>query len=138
MHVRRARPDETAWINERYDEIEFKRSAPERDFMLVAELDGERAGLGRLVPVGEDACELGGIVVFEQFRGRGVARAIVDELLRNAGERAIYCIPFSDLVPLYAAAGFVETGSAPRPLMEKVEWCKVTYPRGVTLMRYQR
>jgi GNAT superfamily N-acetyltransferase len=138
MHLRRARPDEEAWLNDRYAEVGFQLSDLDRDLQIVAELDGELAGTGRLVPVGENSVELGGMLVLDQFRGRGIARAIIDELLRHAAGRHVYCIPFADLEPLYVAAGFARCEDGPPKVMEKVAWCNETYPRGVVLLKYEK
>ena len=102
MHIRLANSDDAAWINERYASVGFLPSNLSRDLMVVAEVDGVPAGIGRLVPAGEEACELGGMLVFEEFRGRGIARAIIEELLRHTNGRDVYCIPFAELEPIYA------------------------------------
>lgn len=136
MRLRTARPEETGWVNEQYARVRFIPSDA-RDVVVIAELDGERAGLGRLVEAGEDACELGGMYVDERFRGRGVARAIVEELIRRAGAREVYCIPFADLEPFYASAGFAraDRGTAPPKVREKLEWCEREMGRPVLLMK---
>lgn len=135
MKLRVARPDEEAWINARYDEVAFQHSDLTRDLQIIAEVDGQPAGIGRLVPLSEDAVELGGMLVFDPFRGRGVAKKIIEELLRHANGREVYCIPFADLEPIYASAGFARTDRAPEKAVAKVEWCNRTYGRGVVLMR---
>lgn len=135
--LRRATPADESWINAAYDDVHFLRSDFTRDLTVVAEIDGERAGIGRLVPLSGDAYELGGILVFEQFRGRGLALAIVDELLRHANGRTVYCVPFSDLEPIYAKAGFVlceDDGALPEKLHEKLDWCRREIARPVSLM----
>lgn len=137
MRLRPAHAEEGAWINERYAAVQFMPSDLSRDLVLIAEIDGERAGIARLVPA-DDVWELGGMLVFEQFRGRGVARALIDELLRYAGDRDVYCIPFADLEPLYAAAGFTRAEDAPRAVREKFEWCQRTYDRPVLLLERRR
>lgn len=138
MLLRTARPEETGWINEQYAKVRFIPSDPAHETIVIAELDGVRAGIGRLVDAGEGACELGGMFVFDEFRGRGVARAIVDELLRRADGRTVYCIPFADLEELYAAAGFrrIEADGVPRKVEEKLEWCAREMGRPVILMRF--
>jgi len=105
-----------------------------REVVVIAEIEGVPAGVGRLVPYGE-VYELGGMLVFEEFRGRGVARAIIDELLRRA-DRDVYCIPFADLTALYESAGFVaaKEQEAPAAIREKVSWCRQTYDRAVMLL----
>ena len=133
MHLRPARADELRWINERYAEVGFVASH-DGELVIVAELDGERAGIGRLVDVDEHSCELGGMLVFERFRGRGVSRAIIDALLAHANGRAVYCIPFAELETLYASAGFARTNDAPAKVMEKFAWCQRAYGKPVLLM----
>ena len=136
--LREARPDEAGWINERYAAVRFVPSDIARETVIVAEVDGIPAGLGRLVPVDAASCELGGMLVFEEFRGRGVARAIVDELLRHAAGRAVYCLPFANLTELYAAAGFAVAEDAPAPVLEKLAWCRTVYAQEVVLMHLAR
>ena len=137
MNVRLAKPDDATWINERYASVHFQPSDLSRDLMVVAEVDGAPAGIGRLVPAGEHACELGGMLVFEEFRGRGIARAIIEELLRHANGRAVYCIPFAELEPIYAGAGFeciTPDDKLPTYIREKLDWCAREIDRPVILM----
>lgn len=134
MKLRRARPDETAWVNARYADVGFRPSDLSREVVIVAEIEGEHAGIARLVPV-EGGWELGGMLVFDAYRGRGVARALIDELLRHAEGRDVYCIPFADLRQLYARAGFELVDDAPADVWEKYEWCTRTYPRAVVSMK---
>ena len=136
MKLRRATAADAGWINTAYANIHFQLSDLTRDLVVVAELDGERAGLGRLVPAGE-AYELGGMLVFDAFRGRGVAKAIIDELLRHAAGREVYCIPFADLEPIYAKAGFTRRerdDALPAHILEKLDWCAREMQRPVILM----
>ena len=137
MRLRLAAADDERWINERYDSVHFLHSDLSHDLVVVAELDGRPAGIGRLVPAGGDACELGGMLVFEEFRGRGVARAIIDELLRHAAGRTVYCVPFADLEPIYEGAGFVRhepDAAIPQHIREKLDWCAREIDRPVVLM----
>jgi predicted N-acetyltransferase YhbS len=129
--LRQATAADQSWINAAYDSVHFQHSDLSRDLMVVAELDGEHAGIGRMVPLSDDAVELGGMLVFDQFRGRGLALRIVEELLHHANGRTVYCVPFSDLEPVYAKAGFVvcgEEGELPSKLREKLDWCRRELP----------
>jgi GNAT superfamily N-acetyltransferase len=132
--IRAACPDEAEWVNARYAAVRFMPSDLSREVVLIAESGGQPAGLGRLVPV-VDAFELGGMFVFDGFRGKGVARALIDALIERAGEKTIYCIPFASLESLYAAAGFERCHDAPRPVREKFAWCQTEYDQPVLLMR---
>ena len=128
---------DAAWIQEQYADIGFLPSDLARETIVIAEIEGQRAGMGRLVPAGEGVFELGGILVLDAFRGRGVARAIVDELIRRAGAAEVYCIPFADLGALYAAAGFrrIDAEGVPEKVREKLAWCERNIDRAVMLMK---
>jgi len=137
MLLRTATPDDAGWIEEQYKKVHFIPSDLERDMIVVAEVEGERVGIGRLVPAGEGACELGGMFVADAYRSRGIAHAIVEELIRRAGDRDVYCIPFADLETLYAAAGFrrIEAINVPEKIQEKLDWCAREIDRAVVLMK---
>ena len=137
MNLRLATHDDASWINARYASVHFLPSNLSRDLMVVAEVDGVPAGIGRLVPAGDHACELGGMLVFEEFRGRGIARAIIEKLLLHGNGRAVYCIPFAELEPIYAGAGFVRItphDTLPAHIREKLDWCAREIDRPVILM----
>jgi GNAT superfamily N-acetyltransferase len=123
--IRDLRDDERAWANERYRDIQFA-ATPSAAVALVAELDGKRVGLGRLVEHAPGVVELGGIWTDPPARGRGIARAMVEALMARlppgarragagtvasgatAGEAAapVWCIPFAHLSPFYQSFGF--------------------------------
>ena len=139
--MRTATPDDAGWIQEQYNNLNFIPSDLERETVVIAEVDGRRAGMGRLVPAGDGAWELGGMFVGDAYRGRGIAKAIVDELIRHAGSnRDVYCIPFAELEALYASSGFrrIEPVNIPAKVQEKLAWCVRQMPRPVILMKLSR
>lgn len=133
-------PDDSGWIEEQYEQAGFIPSDLATDRVVIAEIEGTRAGLGRLVGAGEGAFELGGIYVRGPFRGLGIARAIVDALILRAGGAELYCVPFADLEVLYAAAGFAraEREEAPAKVQDKLDWCAREVTRAVLLMKLRR
>lgn len=136
LTVRTLLESELAWANRRYGEIHFLPSQA-RDFIAVAEIDGVKAGLGRLVPVNEGSGELGGIYVLPEFRGRQAAGAIVAYLLQHSPYRQLFCIPFSHLEGFYRGFGFqpVSAGSAvPDVVVGKLNWCSQEYVAAVNLL----
>ena len=127
---------ELAWANQRYGEIHFLPSQA-GDFIAVAEVNGVKAGLGRLVNVDGSSGELGGMYVLPAFRGRKVANAIVSFLLQRSPYRRLFCIPFAHLGGFYRGFGFqpVSAGTpVPGAVSEKVNWCAKEYPAAVTLL----
>lgn len=129
--VRKARPEEISWINKQYDRVGFKHSNFENEFIAIAEVNGEKAGLGRLQSVRESEAELGGIYVIEAFRGYGLATSIVGFLINNAHSfNRIYCLPFSHLESFYKKFGFCvvnDRANIPSAVAEKHCWCNSTY-----------
>lgn len=137
VRLRRFTADELDWINARYREVDFVASSAD-ELIAVAEVGGVSAGIGRVVPVADGVGELGGMLVFDAFRGSGVAKAIIAYLVAQSCCDTLYCLPFADLRALYAAAGFMQledfTG-VPSKVAAKHQWCNTHYPAPVLLMR---
>ncbi|MFO0652581.1 MAG: GNAT family N-acetyltransferase [Polyangiales bacterium] len=136
--VRAATSDEMEAIQATWDAIDFVRSA-DGDLVLVAiEARGERVGQGRLVRLEAGHVELGGMWVRDDWRGRGVARALVRSLLDAAGAEAVWCVPWADLADYYRALGLSVVArevDAPEAIRAKLAHCRGRYARAVTLLR---
>lgn len=130
--VRWAGESEIEWINGKYHEVDFLPSNFDTEVIAVAELDGQRVGLGRLIAVDKGSSELGGMYVFEGFRGHGVAKRIIEFLLRSElASQDVYCIAFQHLISFYEKSGFIyctHFDSIPKKILNKYEWCKNRYP----------
>lgn len=136
MSIRAAAPGELDWINQRYGEIGFRLSTA-HDFQAVAEVDGRPAGLGRIVPVEGRVGELGGMLVFDEYRGTGLSKAIIAFLAETKDYDYLYCLPFANLESLYASFGFcrvAEAAAVPAKVLEKYRWCAQFYSEPVLLM----
>ena len=134
--VRPAGPADRDFIARTYASIQFARTPA--DDVLVAEHEGERVGLGRLVPVDEDTVELGGIWTDERHRRLGVAAMVVRALLERAGGRRVYCIPFRPLAGYYKRFGFIDAEldeTVPRAVAEKVAASEKKFAQGVALLK---
>ncbi|MCG2583176.1 GNAT family N-acetyltransferase [Massilia sp. TS11] len=128
------------WINARYAEIDFLPS-DDSHVLVLAEVDGAPAGMGRIVPTGAGTGELGGMYVLPAFQGRGLAQQIVRMLLQQPGFDQLYCVPFAHLTALYASLGFRPVGldaQVPAEVAHKFQWCQGHYPQPVALMRWDR
>ena len=136
LRIRQASPAELAWANARYAEIDFAPSS-EADFIAIAEVDGVKAGLGRMAPIDDGHAELGGMFVLPEYRGQSIAAGIVEFLLQRAARTTVFCIPFSHLEHFYRSFGFLppdESVKIPSPIAEKFAWCKRTYATPVALL----
>lgn len=124
-----------SWINKHYEEISFKTTS-ERDFQIFATIDGEFAGLGRIVHIDDQNGELGGIYVLPKFRGMKIAEEIVKSLLDHNKYAVLWCIPFKPLKNFYRKFEFHEVRgeSVPEEIEKKVKWCEGRYPDPAILL----
>jgi GNAT superfamily N-acetyltransferase len=144
IEIERIKPAQLDWVNKRYREVDFLPSDA-ADIVVLARVDGEPAGLGRLSIAGDEFgaepgaefAELGGMYVFDAYRGAGVSRPIIDQLIRAAGPRRLYCLPFAELHGLYSGFGFrtlERPDGVPAKVAEKYRWCNRFYAKPVLLM----
>lgn len=134
--IRPLHPDELAWANACYADIDFKPSTS-ADFLVLAEIGTNKAGLGRLVPIDDDCAELGGICVLPPYRGQHLAHAIVAYLLLRSHWRNLYCIPFAHLTDFYRCFDFSPVSkehALPAAIAEKFDWCRQHYASDVALL----
>lgn len=85
-----------------------------RRFLVVVDRDGQLVGCGQLKRHGRDIVELASIAVEKRFRGKGIAGAIISQLVLEA-PRPLYLTCRSILGPLYAKWGFRELAPADMP-----------------------
>jgi len=74
-------------------------------FIVAVNDRDEMLGIGQLKPHGSDILELASLAVYPEYRGKGIARAIVEYLLANS-PRPLYLMCQSSLGPLYEKFGF--------------------------------
>ena len=74
-------------------------------FIIAVNDRDEMIGCGQLKPHGKDILELASLAVFPEHQGKGIARAIVEYLLKD-GQRPLYLMCESSLGPFYEKFGF--------------------------------
>jgi N-acetylglutamate synthase-like GNAT family acetyltransferase len=74
-------------------------------FVVAVNDQDEMIGCGQLKPHGQEVLELASIAVYPEHQGRGVARAIIEHLLRD-NPRPLYLMCQSSLGPFYEKFGF--------------------------------
>ena len=84
-------------------------------FVVAVDSQEHIIGIGQLKPHGKDILELASIAVYPEFRGQGIARAIIEHLLKDS-PRPLYLMCESGNGPLYEKFGFREIpyGEMPR------------------------
>ncbi|EXB06732.1 putative acetyltransferase, partial [Acinetobacter sp. 1396970] len=89
-------------INERYAEVDFVPSH-EDELIVLASIGEKTVGQGRVVSIDSNSGELGGIYVFPGNEGLGIARKVVDFLIKNSEFSKLYCLPFAELEGFYGS-----------------------------------
>jgi N-acetylglutamate synthase-like GNAT family acetyltransferase len=74
-------------------------------FVVAVNDRDEMIGCGQLKPHGKDILELASLAVYPEYRGKGVARALIEYLLKDT-PRPLYLMCESSLGPLYEKFGF--------------------------------
>ena len=74
-------------------------------FLLASTADGELVACGQIKPHSEGTLELASIAVHPEWRGRGLAREIIQRLLADS-PRPVHLTCRSDLEPFYIKFGF--------------------------------
>ena len=88
-----------------------------RGRLYLAEVAGELAGLVGLKPLPEEAGEVKHLYVRPHFRGLGIARALLHELVSEAERLGCRCLRLettsfmAEAQALYRSLGFVETSA---------------------------
>ena len=128
-----------------YDVLRFARTDPQTTRMVVARRGIELVGLGRLIDLGKDGTrrvfELGGMWVDPTLRRCGLAGAIIDSMLPwLPAETELWCTPFAQLMPLYAAHGFeaIDPAAAPAPLLDRLSLCTSAQEQAVLVTRWNQ
>lgn len=74
-------------------------------FVVAVNDRDEMLGCGQLKPHGKDILELASLAVFPEHRGKGIARALIEYLLKDS-PRPLYLMCESSVGPLYEKFGF--------------------------------
>jgi N-acetylglutamate synthase-like GNAT family acetyltransferase len=74
-------------------------------FVVAVNEQDELIACGQLKPHGTEILELASIAVYPEYRGRGLARAVIEYLLKES-PRPLYLMCESSLGPLYEKFGF--------------------------------
>lgn len=76
-------------------------------FVVAVNDRDEMLGCGQIKPHGPEVLELASLAVYPQHQGKGIARAIIEHLLKDS-PRPLYLMCESALGPLYEKFGFRE------------------------------
>ena len=104
--IRPARETESAQIRNLILSVGINPTGLDWKRFVVAVDDADNMiGCGQLKPHGQDVLEMASIAVYPEHRGQGIARAIIEHLLKDS-PRPLYLMCESSLGPLYEKFGF--------------------------------
>lgn len=84
-------------------------------FVVAVSANGEVIGCGQVKPHRDGSCELASLVVTAEWRGNGVAGAIIENLLAAHSE-ALYLMCRSSLGTFYGRFGFQPVSESEMPV----------------------
>jgi N-acetylglutamate synthase-like GNAT family acetyltransferase len=103
--IRPARETEDSQIRELIHQVGINPLGLDwKRFVVAVDDRAEMLGCGQIKPHGE-ILELASIAVYPEYRGKGVARLIIEHLLKDS-PRPLYLMCQSSLGPLYEKFGF--------------------------------
>lgn len=85
-----------------------------RRFIVAVDDRDQVIATGQIKPHGKDVLELASIAVVPEYQGQGLARAIIEHLLKDS-PRPLYLTCISSLGPLYEKFGFKAVDYADMP-----------------------
>ncbi|HUE97705.1 MAG TPA: GNAT family N-acetyltransferase [Anaerolineales bacterium] len=104
--IRPARETEAAQIRDLINLVGINPMGLDwKRFVVAVNNRDEMIGCGQLKPHGQAVLEVASIAVYPEYQGRGVARAIIEYLLKNS-PRPIYLMCESSLGLFYEKFGF--------------------------------
>jgi len=83
-------------------------------FIVAVNESGQVIGCGQIKPHGGDIRELASIAVLPEYRGQGIARAVIEMLLLE-NPRPLYLMCIAHNGPMYEKFGFESIGSSQMP-----------------------
>jgi N-acetylglutamate synthase-like GNAT family acetyltransferase len=83
-------------------------------FLLAVDETGKLIGCGQIKPHSDGSQELASIAVEPAWRGRGIARALIEHLIAQA-DGTLYLMCQSSLGPLYEKFGFTRLAEEEMP-----------------------
>ena len=98
---------------------------PEEDRIFGTFIDGTLAAVAPGAGLHPDGHEVDGVFTLEEFRGRGLARLVVQALIDACGHEVLYMHSTLQLISFYKTFGFVPIpeDQLPRMIRERFLFC---------------
>jgi len=123
IKIRQALITDLKCIEDAIEEMQLDDTLIDYHQFIIAELNGEFAGFGRIKEY-NDAKELCSLGVLPKFRGKGISRLLIKELKTKAVIKPLHVVT---IIPaLFKKFGFEEIIKYPTSLLPKINYCTNT------------
>jgi len=123
IKIRQALIADLKCIEDAIKEMQLDDTLIDYHQFIVAELNGEFAGFGRIKEY-NDAKELCSLGVLPKYRGKGISRLLIKELKTKAVIKPLHVVT---IIPaLFKKFGFEEIIKYPTSLLPKINYCTNT------------
>lgn len=123
INIRQASLTDLKYIEDAIKEMQLDDTLIDYHQFIVAELNGEFAGIGRIKEY-NDAKELCSLGVLPKYRGKGISRLLINELKTKAKVKPLHVVT---IIPaLFKKFGFEEIIKYPTSLLPKINYCTNT------------
>ncbi|MDP7180177.1 MAG: GNAT family N-acetyltransferase [Candidatus Woesearchaeota archaeon] len=128
VSLRKAKGEDMHFIKEKIEEFKLDPEDLQENQFIIAEESNKTVGFGRLKPY-NDAVEIGSLGVIPKYRRKGIARTIINELIKK-GPKKLYAT--TDIPKLMEHFGFIPSTNPPKSIKQKLEICKIR--KGIVAM----
>ncbi|MFN8376242.1 MAG: GNAT family N-acetyltransferase [Anaerolineae bacterium] len=104
VYIRAAQAHDAPLIKKMVSDEQLDPTAIKWQRFLIAEVDGQIAGIGQ-VRKHRDCEELGSLIVLKAYRGQGIAAQLIEQLEARAG-RPLYLDCRDRMIPYYERFGY--------------------------------
>lgn len=123
INIRQASLTDLKCIEDAIKEMQLDDTLIDYHQFIIAELNGEFAGFGRIKEY-NDAKELCSLGVLPNYRGKGISRLLIKELKVKAVIKPLHVVT---IIPaLFKKFGFEEIINYPTSLLPKINYCTNT------------
>jgi len=123
IKLRQASFEDLKSIQDAIKEMQLDDTFMDYHQFIIAELNGEFAGFGRIKEY-NDAKELCSLGVLPKYRGKGISRLLIKELKTKAVVKPLHVVT---IIPtLFKKFGFEEIIKYPNSLLPKINYCTNT------------
>ncbi len=121
--IRKAEESDFTNLSLAIKEMQLDDTSMDYHQFIIAELNGEFAGFGRIKEY-NDAKELCSLGVLPKYRGKGISRLLIKELKTKAVIKPLHVVT---IIPtLFKKFGFEEIIKYPTSLLPKINYCTNT------------